>query len=53
MRQRQLARFAHGEDHRRRTGKGVRFINTYGLGVTHPELGGYATEINKIVNQSH
>ena len=33
--------------------KGVRFINTYGLGVTHPELGGYATEINKIVNQSH
>jgi len=33
--------------------EGVRFINTYGLGVTHPELSGYATEINKLLNRSH
>lgn len=37
-------------DERRR---GVRFIDTYGLDVAHPELSGYATEINKIVNTAH
>jgi ABC-type Fe3+ transport system substrate-binding protein len=35
-------------DERRR---GVRFINTFGLGVKHPELFTYANEINAIVNQ--
>jgi ABC-type Fe3+ transport system substrate-binding protein len=31
--------------------RGVRFINTFGLGVKHPELFAYASEINAIVNQ--
>jgi ABC-type Fe3+ transport system substrate-binding protein len=31
--------------------RGVRFINTFGLGVKHPELFSYANEINAIVNQ--
>jgi ABC-type Fe3+ transport system substrate-binding protein len=30
--------------------RGVRFINTFGLGVKHPELFSYASEINAIMN---
>jgi len=33
--------------------KGVRFISTFGLTNEHPELSGYATEINAILNRSH
>ena len=33
--------------------KGVRFIQTFGLGVQHPELSTYGSEINALVNQGH
>jgi hypothetical protein len=36
-------------DERRR---GVRFINTFGLGVKHPEMAAYANEVNTIINKS-
>lgn len=32
--------------------KGVKFIDTYGLDVKHPELDDYQRDINKIINQS-